>query len=230
MRVIVGCEESQRIALAFRAMGHEAYSNDKKPCSGGFPQYHIQGDVFDAIDELKPDIGIFNPPCTFTAGSSVQWLSHPDDIKLKFEHRREHPLYPGRRKLMYESIEFVDLLYKSKIKKIALENPVGLLSTLWKKPNQIIQPYFFGDQAQKTTCLWLKNLPPLFHAKEIDLFNHEITHVDKGEFVEFESGKRQPKWYADARNLPPEQRRELRSKTFEGIALAMATQWGGVFD
>jgi hypothetical protein len=115
------------------------------------------------------------------------------------------------------------------IKHIAVENPMGIMSTIYKKPSQIIQPYFFGDEAQKTTCLWLKNLPLLYHNRTPNLFDTDITHVGKGDMIEFISKKgvkkSQPKWYVDAFKLNADERSKVRSKTFPGIANAMATQW-----
>ena len=163
---------------------------------------------------------IAHPPCTYLAGSSVQWLSHPEDKNLPFEERRPNPKYPDRRKHMEESIEFVKKLYNSHIPMVAIENPVGLLGTKWKKADQIIQPWMFGDEATKTTCLWIKNLPPLMPTQI----------VGKGERTVFASGKSHPKWYADAlANAKTKQERQtLRSKTFPGIAKAIAEQWGGL--
>ena len=122
---------------------------------------------------------------------------------------------------MLESVEFVKALYNADIKHIAIENPVGLLSSKWRKPDQIVQPYMFGDEATKTTCLWLKNLPLLLPA----------NIVGKGERTVFASGKSHPKWYADAlKNAKTkEERQTLRSKTFPGIAQAFAVQFGGIF-
>lgn len=219
-RVIVGCEQSQAITKELRALGHQAYSCDLLPCSGGHPEWHLQMDVFDAINLIEPTLGIFHPPCTFTAGSSVQWLSHPEDKHLPFEDRRPNPYYPDRRKDMWASIDFVKALYNSDVEFVALENPVGKLSTLWREPDQIVQPYFFGDEATKTTCLWLKNLPLLMPTKM----------VGKGERTVFSSGKSFPKWYADAKNknLTKEERQTLRSVTFPGMAKAIAEQWGAV--
>jgi hypothetical protein len=164
---------------------------------------------------------IAHPPCTFLAISGSQWLSHPEDKHLPFDERRPNPKYPNRRIDMMESVEFVKQMYNSNIKRVAIENPIGTLSSLWMKPHQIIQPYMFGDEATKSTCLWLKNLP-----------NLEPTNiVGKGEMVEFISAKgikkRQPKWYMDILKeaKTPEQRRTLRSKTFQGIADAIAEQW-----
>jgi len=217
MKVLVACEESQATTLEFRKLGYEAYSCDLLPCSGGHPEWHFQGNVFEIIND-NWDLMIAHPPCTFLAGSSVQWLSHPDDKHLPFEERRPHPKYPNRRKDMLDSLDFVKALYNSPIKHIAIENPIGLLSSRWKKPNQIVQPYMFGDEATKSTCLWLKNLPNL---KPTDI-------VGKGERVVFSSGKSHPKWYADAlKNAKTKQERQtLRSKTFQGMASAFAKQWG----
>jgi hypothetical protein len=217
MKVLVACEESQAVTIELRKLGHEAYSCDLLPCSGGHPEWHYQCDVFNVINQEEWDLMIAHPPCTFLSGSSVQWLSHPEDKHLPFDNRRPHPKYPNRRKDMMDGVNFVKALFNSKIKKIAIENPVGLLSSRWMKPNQIIQPYHFGDEATKTTCLWLKNLPELIHT----------NIVGKGERTVFESGKSHPKWYADAlKNAKTKQERQtLRSKTFPGIAKAMAEQW-----
>jgi hypothetical protein len=216
--ILVGCEESQAITLAFRKLGHEAFSCDLLECSGGHPEWHIQGDVLDAIASRDWDLLIAHPPCTFIANSSVQWLSHPDDKHLPFDDRRVNPKYPNRRKDMHDSIEFVKALYNCKIPLVAVENPMGLLSTRWQKYDQVIQPYQFGDEATKTTCLWLKGLPHLTHTNV----------VGKGERVFFKSGKSHPKWYADAlaKAKTKQERQTLRSKTFPGIASAIAEQWG----
>lgn len=234
MRILIACEESQTITKSFRKIGHEAFSCDLLPCSGGHPEWHLQTDVFKAIEggivlnqkgqwlEFdKWDLMVAHPPCTMIAGSSVQWLSHPEDKHLPFEERRPHPKYPNRRNDMLESIEFVKALYNCNIERVAIENPVGLLGTRWRKADQIIQPYQFGDEATKTTCLWLKNLPLLKHT----------NIVGKGERTVFASGKSHPKWYADAlANAKTKQERQtLRSKTFKGIADAIADQWSKPF-
>ena len=215
-RILVACEESQAVTKAFRKLGYEAFSCDLLPCSGGHPEWHYQQDVFEVIDKGW-DLMIAHPPCTFLAGSGVAWLSHKEDTHLPFEERRPHHLYPNRRQDMLDSIDFVKKLYNSDIVHVAIENPIGLLSSRWQKPDQIIQPYMFGDEATKSTCLWLKNLPKL-----------EPTNiVGKGERTVFASGKSHPKWYADAlKNAKTkEERQNLRSKTFQGIADAMANQW-----
>ncbi len=230
LSVLVACEESQAVCKAFRELGHNAYSCDLLPCSGGHPEWHFNCDCFEIIGNKggvlqngetvyveKWDLIIYHPPCTYLASSGSQWLSHPDDKHLPLEERRPHPLYPNRRKDMDDSIKFVKALSDININYIAIENPVGLLSSRWRKPDQIIQPWMFGDEATKTTCLWLKNLPQLI----------PTNIVGKGEREMFTSGKSHPKWYADAlRNAKtPEERRTLRSKTFPGIAQVMATQW-----
>ena len=216
--ILVGCEESQAITIALRKLGHEAFSCDLLPCSGGHPEWHIQGDIFVAIASRKWDMLIAHPPCTFLTNSAVQWLSHPEDRKLAWEDRRPHPKYPNRRADMFASIEFVKALYNCEIPLVAIENPVGLLGTRWQKYDQKISPWMFGDEAEKQTCFWLKGLPKLTPTKI----------VGKGEYVNFKSGKRMQKWMADALTVAKTdaERRTLRSKTFKGIADAIAQQWG----
>ena len=218
-RILIACEESQATTKAFRRLGHEAFSCDLLPCSGGHPEWHYQCDIFEVMDKGW-DLMVAHPPCTFLTGSGVQWLSNPEDKDLPFEERRPHPKYPNRRKDMLDSVEFVKALYNADIKHIAIENPVGLLSSRWRKPDQIVQPYMFGDEATKTTCLWLKNLPLLT----------PTNIVGKGERTVFASGKSHPKWYADALATAKtkQERQTLRSKTFEGMAQAFAEQWGGI--
>ena len=216
MKILVACEESQAVTKELRKLGHEAFSCDLLPCSGGHPEWHYQQDVFEVINKGW-DLMVAHPPCTYLTGSGVQWLSHPGDKHLPFEERRPNPNYPNRRNDMLESVKFVKSLYDADIKHIAIENPVGLLSSRWRKPDQIVQPYMFGDEATKTTCLWLKNLPKLI----------PTNVVGKGERTVFTSGKSHPKWYADAlKNAKTkEERQTLRSKTFEGMANAFAEQW-----
>lgn len=230
MRVLISCEESQTICKAFRKLGHQAYSNDLLWCSGGHPEWHIIGDTLEVmnggvflteagtlIDIHEWDLMISHPPCTYLSSSGVQWLSHPDDKELPFEERRPHPKYPTRRQDMLDSVEFVKALYEAPIDHIAIENPIGLLSSKWRKPDQIIQPWMFGDEATKSTCLWLKDLPLLT----------PTNIVGKGEKVVYASGKSHPKWYADAlaKAKTKEERQTLRSKTFQGIADAIASQY-----
>tara|TARA_B110000208_G_C11690409_1_gene402073 strand:- start:284 stop:958 length:675 start_codon:yes stop_codon:yes gene_type:complete len=220
MRILVACEESQSITKELRDLGHEAFSCDLLPCSGGHPEWHYQQDVFEVI-EKGWDMMIAHPPCTYLAVSGARWMYHPDDKDLPTEERRPHPKHLDRRNLQDDALEFVQRLMDSPIDRIAIENPVSVISSRIKKPNQIVHPYMFGDKASKGTCLWLKNLPELVPT---DL-------VDKGEFFEFTSKKgvkkRQPMWYYKAlsKAKTPSERRTLRSKTFQGMAKAMANQW-----
>lgn len=216
MKILCGCEESQTVATSFRELGHEAYSCDLLPCSGGHPEYHIQMDVFEAIKLKDWDIGIFHPPCTYLTVTGNKWFYHPEDKDLPVKERRPHPRFPNRWADQAEAIKFFMDLYNCGIPKICIENPVGVMSTVFRKPDQIIHPWQFGHKASKTTCLWLKNLPPLVPT--------EI--VDKGEWTTYKSGKRISKWYADAASFSPEERARIRNKTFEGIGKAFATQWG----
>ena len=164
---------------------------------------------------------IAHPPCTYLAVSGARWMYHPDDNQLPFNERRPHPKHPNRRKQQADALDFVQRLMDAPIAKIAIENPISVISSKIRKPDQIVHPWMFGDKASKSTCLWLKNLPELV----------PTDIVDKGEFVEFISKKgvkkKQPKWYFDAlKNAKSSaERSTLRSKTFKGLAQAMANQW-----
>jgi len=195
-------EESQAVCIAFRERGHEAYSADLQECSGGHPEWHLQGDVLEQLDKGW-DLMIAHPPCTHLACSGAAW----------FEKKRKD----GRQQ---QGIDLFMAFANANINKICIENPVGIMSSVWRESDQIIHPYYFGDEFQKTTCLWLKNLPQLIHIDTNDLFDSK-THVGKGEMVKYESGKVMPKWYAELRGNG-----KNRSKTFPGIAKAMADQWG----
>ena len=206
----------------FRALGHEAYSCDLLPASGGHPEWHLQGDVFEFLESgIGWDLMIAFPPCTYLAVSGAQWYYHPEDKHLPVELRRPHPKYPNRAQDRDDAVRFFMKLYHTPhAKRVAIENPVGIMSTEFRKPDQIIQPWMFGDEATKTTCLWLRDLPPLV----------PTDIVSKGERTTFTSGKSHPKWYADAlaQAKTPEERRTLRSKTFPGIARQMAQQWSNL--
>lgn len=183
MLILVGCEESQEVCKAFRAKGHEAYSCDLLPCSGGHPEWHLQMDIFEAINSREYDLKIGFPPCTDLAVSGARW----------FEEKRKN----GSQQ---KSIDFF-LRIASCFD--VLENPIGIMSTIYRKPDQIIQPWQFGHGETKSTCLWLNGLPKLIPTNIV-------------------SGREQRIW-----KLPPsENRSKLRSKTFPGIAKAMADQWG----
>ncbi|MBQ1347773.1 MAG: hypothetical protein IIY58_00215 [Aeriscardovia sp.] len=203
INILVACEESQTIALAFRKLGFNAYSCDLEPCSGGHEEIHIQGDCFKAINSRKWDLIIAHPPCTHLAASGARWFNNPAT--------------PEKPRLQKEAIEFFLAFTKLDCEHVAIENPIGIMSRIYRKPDQIVQPYFFGDSARKSTCLWLKGLPLLVP----DMI------MDEGEsFYWGEEGKRQPKWYREAWNLPPKERAKVRSKTFPGMARAIAEQWG----
>ena len=211
MKILVACEESQAITKEFRALGHEAYSCDILPCTGGHPEWHLQGDVFGFIDQGW-DLMVAHPPCTFLSVSGARHLYNKDGTANRERYENQ-----------YKALEFVKKLMDADIPRIAIENPVSVISTKIRKPDQIVQPWMFGDSASKTTCLWLKNLPKLV----------ATNVVDKGDFKEWidkKSGKvkRQATWYYDAliNAKSPEERRSLRSKTFNGIAQAIASQWG----
>ena len=210
MKVLVACEESQAVTKEFRKLGHEAYSCDLIPCSGGHPEWHIQGDALKESRSGKYDLMIAHPPCTFLSVSGNRWLYNKDGSKNqeRWENRKK-------------ALNFVQELMDAPIKYIAIENPISVISSQIRKPNQIVQPYMFGDSASKKTCLWTKNLP-LLVSTEI---------VDKGEFFEWKDKKgkkkRQPLWYYNAfiNSKSDQERRSLRSKTFPGIAKAIANQY-----
>jgi len=190
MKVLVACEFSGRVREAFRMRGHNAWSCDIIPSDDASP-FHIQKDIKDvAILNHGWDLMIAFPPCTHLASSGARW-------------------FPLKQAEQASAIEFVKMLMDAPILKIAIENPIGVISTKIRKPDQIVQPWMFGDEARKSTCLWLKNLPKL-----------EPTNiVGEGEIHVTKSGRRLPKWY----NIPPiEGRAKLRSVTFQGFANAMA--------
>jgi len=211
MRVLVACEESQAVTKAFRKLGHEAYSCDIQECSGDKPEWHIQGDAIKEAYSGKYDLMIAHPPCTYLAVSGARWM-YNNDGSINLE----------RLKNQREALNFVQKLMDAPIEKIAIENPVSVISSAIRKPDQIIQPYEYGHSEAKKTCLWLKNLPLLQPTKI----------VDKGEFVEWvdKNGKkkRQAKWYLDVltKAKTKAERQKLRSKTYQGIADAIANQWG----
>lgn len=199
MKVLVACEYSGAVRDEFIKLGHDAMSCDLLPTD--VPGPHYTGDVFDIINDGW-DLMIAFPPCTHLALSGSQW----------FEEKRKD----GRQQ---EALEFVKALMLAPIDKIAIENPMGVIPTYIRPYDQIIQPYEFGDPFQKSTCLWLKNLPKLI----------PTNIVEKGEFKEWidkKTGKkkRQAMWYYDAL-ISKEETWKLRSKTFPGIARAMAEQW-----
>jgi len=185
MRILVACEESQAVCIAFRELGHEAFSCDILPESGGHPEWHIQGDVLPVLKQGW-DMMIAFPPCTHLSVSGARW----------FEEKRKD----GRQQ---EGIDFFMKMVNAPIDKIAVENPISIMSSVYRKPDQIIQPWQFGHGETKSTCLWLKNLPLL-----------KPTNIVEG---------RKPRVWL----TPPGPNRAIeRSKTYPGIAEAMAKQWG----
>ena len=220
MRVLVACEESQTVCNAFRKRGHEAYSCDLLDCSGGHPEWHIRQDVLPLINgnctfttrdgkehtiEGKWDLIISHPDCTYLCVTGNRWFN-----KEKYGEKAIE-----REKSRKKAIQFFMKFVHADCDHVAIENPVGVMSTVYRKPNQIIQPYMFGDPYEKKTCLWTKGLPLLT----------EMNAVKPPERVRFDSGKSMPEWYAKAWRLPKEERSKLRSKTFPGFAEAMAEQW-----
>ncbi len=210
MRVMIGCEESQEVCKAFRAKGHEAYSCDILPCSGGHPEWHIKGDILRVIETPrlivtqdyrrigidKWDLMIAHPVCTYLCNSGVRWLYNPDKTINK-----------ERWNQLIKAATFFKRLQNSDIPKIAIENPImhkhAIKLINGKKPDQIIQPYQFGHGETKATCLWLKGLPKL---KPTNIVEGRETRIHK--------------------MAPSKDRSRLRSITYPGIAKAMAEQWG----
>jgi hypothetical protein len=202
MKILVACEESQAVTIAFRNKGHEAYSCDIQDCSGGHLEWHLKGSVFDYIN-TGWDMMIGFPPCTYLTYAGTR---HWNNL--------------GRLEKRLDALNFFAKLWQAPINKICLENPQGCASPTIAKYSQIIQPYFFGDSEQKTTCLWLKNLPLLQHTEFDGLFSVK-THVEKPEpFSILYNGKKT--YFSDGKYRDP----KIRSKTFPGIAQAMADQWG----
>ena len=220
MKILVACEESQRVCKAFREKGHEAYSCDMYECSGGHPEWHIKGDVlpyingncvFNTMDgvehtvEGKWDLLIAHPPCQFLTNSGAPYYNIEKYGQKAVE----------RHKKREAAIEFFMSFINADCEKICVENPIGYMNSHYRKPNQIIQPWQFGHPFAKSTCLWLKgldNLKPIIKEKPKNCKSSAIqTNYD-------ENGKMLP-WNS-------EENRKIRSKTFEGIAQAMADQWG----
>lgn len=196
-RILIACEESQVITKKFRAKGFEAYSCDIIDCSGGHPEWHLKQDVTPLLKE-KWDLIIAHPPCTYLSVSGLHWNKKRPERALKTK----------------EAIEFFMLFTNANSDKIAIENPISCISTHYRKPDQIIQPYQFGDDASKKTCLWLKNLPLLKPTKYIE---PRTVNGKKRWSNQTDSGQNK---------LPPSKdRAKLRSKTYEGIASAIVNQW-----
>lgn len=221
MRVLVACEESQAVTKAFRLVGHEAYSCDIEPCSGGHPEWHIHNDCLDLLDghcefytfdgryhriDGTWDIIIAHPPCTYLTNAGNKWF------KPEYKDR-----FPDREAKRDDAVKFFMDIWYSNCDRVAIENPQGVMSSRFRPPDQYIEPYMFGDAAKKKTGLWLRGLATL-----------RPTNVVKPVIVECKSGAKEPKWHIDTMRLPPAQRSKARSKTYPGIAHAMADQWGNL--
>lgn len=207
MRVLVACEESQEVCKAFRALGHEAYSCDIQPCSGGHPEWHIQVDALELL-KLKWDMIIAHPPCTYLSAAGAVRLYSPD-----------HTIKDGERDSKgWEAAEFFKMFLLADCEKVAIENPTPLKRYGLPEYDQVIEPYQFGEPWRKRTCLWLKNLPKL-----------EPTNVVEplGLWVGSTSARRDPNVKLRY-ELHSNRDAKRRAKTFPGIAKAMAAQWGGL--
>ena len=223
MKILIACEESQTVTIAFRKLGFEAYSCDILPCSGGHPEWHFQQDVSETLKQ-KWDLIVAHPPCTYLT-SANSYMSRGCSKYTANEAKV----------LKQEAIDFFMLFANSDCKHIAIENPIGAMSKMYRKPEQIIQPWQFGEPYSKATCLWLKNLPNL-KPTSIAEFTHYRCRC--GNVFEEKYGKygccdypAKPRWKNQSptgqNNVPPgKDQARIRSKTFQGIADAMAMQWG----
>ena len=221
MNILIACEESQRVCIAFRDKGHNAFSCDILSCSGGHPEWHICGDVlpllngncvFRTMDGVKHridgkwDLLIAHPPCTYLTVTGNRW----------FNEERYGEKARRRKELRNDAADFFMSFINADVDKIAVENPIGYMSTAYQKPSQIIHPYMFGDPARKATCLWLKGLSKL-----------TPTNIVAPIIIRYHNGNGTDNpWHMETMNLPPMERAKVRSKTFPGIAKAMAEQWG----
>jgi len=199
MRVLIACEESQTICKAFRKLGHDAFSCDIQECSGGHPEWHIQDDVLKHLDE-NWELMIAHPPCTYISYARTKWWNDK-----------------GRLWKRLDALKFFAELYGTNyIPHICIENPMGCASPTIAKYTQIIQPYQFGDTESKRTCLWLKNLPQLKPTQIVEpkIYGYYKKGKKKGQPI-----------YGNSYLKFSEDRGKIRSKTFKGIAKAMATQW-----
>lgn len=224
IKVLVACEESQRVCMAFRERGFKAFSCDIQKPSGGHPEWHILGDAIEAVnggivttmdgqthDVGKWDLLIAHPPCTYLAVSGNRWFN-----KEKYGEKAVR-----RWELREAAAAFFMTFVNADVCKIAIENPIGYMSTYYRKPDWMIQPYEFGHQARKKTCLWLKNLPGLFPTDIVSvgkILSNGFSAGASADCARDEKGKAIP--WNDPRTA------NIRSKTFPGIAKAMAEQWG----
>lgn len=200
MKVLVACEFSGIVRDAFRARGHDAWSCDLLPTEKPGP--HIRGDVLEILGDGW-DLMIAHPPCTYLTVSANKWM------KPEYSDR-----FPDRTEKREEAVSFFMALIKAPVPRIAVENPIGVMSTHYRKPDQVVQPWMFGHGETKATCFWLKNLKPLIP-----------THLERDLFAQETPKEREQRLH----RLPPSPTRWMeRSKTYPGIAAAMADQWGGI--
>lgn len=220
MKILIACEESQTVCKEMRILGHECYSCDIIECSGGHPEWHIMQDVIpllngnckfktmDGIEHIiegKWDMIIAHPPCTYLTLAGNKWY------KPEFTER-----FPNRLVQRQQAVDFFMEFVNADCERIAIENPVGIMSSVYRKPDQYIEPYQFGDAEKKKTGLWLKGLEKLVY-----------TNIVEPVIIHCKSGANEPRWHMETMKLPPEERSKARSKTFPGIAKAMAEQWAG---
>jgi hypothetical protein len=202
-KILIACEESQRVTIEFRKLGLTAFSCDVLPCSGGYPEWHIKGDVLEILHDGW-DMVLAFPPCKFLTVTGNRWFNIERYGQKAIERHKSRE----RAAKFFMEFTKLDCLW-------AIENSVGVMSTRYRESDQIIHPYYFGDPFEKRTCLWLNGLPPLTKTNEV---NPPPRYVAK-------SGKTMARWYA---YLPHKDRSKMRSKTFPGVARAMAMQWGAV--
>ena len=208
MKILITHEESQIVMTEFLKLGFDAYSNDLLPCSGNYPERHLQMDCFEAIKIIKPDFLGMHPECTRLTVAANKYY--------KPEYADRFPtIHEDRANAVKHFMLCVEAL--SKVKFGYIENPIGIMSSRYKKPTQIIQPFWFGDTERKATCLWINNLPKL-----------EPTNMVEPNIIKHKSGKTDSKLHFETLKLPKEERRKARSKTFIGIAKAIAEQWAGL--
>lgn len=200
MIVLVGCEESQEVCKAFRVLGIEAYSNDTQDCSGGHPEWHLKMDVFEAVEKIKPTLAIFHPPCTFVSRAGARWLFQGGKINQ------------DRYQKGMSAKDFFMKLWNLPIRHIAIENPTPLKIFQLPKYSQAIQPYQYGHEFSKRTLLWLKNLPELIPT---DIKENFAPYLPSNT-----GGKKRGQVFR-FKNISQKD----SSKTFSGIAKAMAEQW-----
>lgn len=222
MNILVACEESQAVTKELRRLGHNAFSCDIIDQSGGHPEWHIMQDVLPLLNgncefmtcdgelhriEGKWDMLIAFPPCTYLTVTGNRWFN--------VERYGEKAIQ--RHKDREAAAKFFMAFAEADCPRIAIENPIGAMSTIWRKPDQIIHPYMFGDPERKSTCLWLKGLQPMVSTNEV-----------RPRIIKYKNWKgTDSPWHVETMKLPPDERAKARSKTWPGIARAMAEQWAG---